>query len=180
MHRIRKVFQNQYPVRFPFVLTDETAVRRILQFFRNDKRRRWRVLIIREVCPHEPGAFLCFKMPEPQAWSQLRLSSLAGGDGGALSGRVITPAVIRAAQDIVHHSPDAELGATMEATIVMRVNLAVRIPPKHDVHAEPVEPNRFLLHTCGPADGIPQIAKPQLQFSLEFGLLLDSHGCKRG
>src|SRR5215470_11527921 len=93
MHGIGQIFENENPVCSPFSLTNKTAVGRIFQFFRNDKSRRRCVLTIREVQPHESGALLSFEVLQSKPWGQFRLSRLAAGNGRALTGGVVAPAV---------------------------------------------------------------------------------------
>src|SRR5262245_56204404 len=63
----------------------------------------------------------------------------------------------------------------MQAPIIVRVNLSTRIPPEHDVRAEPPTSEGPPVEVCRLAYRIPHVSKAELQFGLEFDWLLESH-----
>jgi len=83
--------------------------------------------------------------------------------------------MISAPQRVIHNLSDAEFGSAMETPIIVRVNLAPRISPEHDIFPEAMDSKRLPVHVNGLADGIPHILEAEFQFGFEFDWFFGAH-----
>src|SRR5206468_3601416 len=83
--------------------------------------------------------------------------------------------MVRATQLVIHNLSDAEFGSAMETPVIVRVNLAARISPEHDIFPEAMDSKRLPVHVKGLADGIPHVLEAEFQFGFEFDWFFHSH-----
>ena len=76
--------------------------------------------------------------------------------------------MIAASQCIVDDFAQTQLGATMQTSIVVNMNRAVRISPYNDVLAKTMQTDRLILHKIRPADRIPHVSESELQMIFEI------------
>src|SRR5215469_1968053 len=161
VHGIGKVFKNQNPIGLPLRFTGESAVTVIFQLLRDHERRYSLLRWFGEVNPYETRTFLSRELIKTQPWCELCLCRLACGNGYALACRVIAPSMVGASQRVVQNLSHAQFGSAMQAAILVRMDLVMRIAPQNGVDAEPVQTDGSLLHLRRLTDRVPHVPQPE-------------------
>jgi hypothetical protein len=71
---------------------------------------------------------------------------------------------------VAEYLADAELGAAVEASIVVNVKLPLRIAPYDDVHSQPLQAERRVGHMGRLTNRVPHVSQAELQLGFEFDL----------
>src|SRR5215831_9220844 len=175
MHGISQVLKNQDPIGLPLRFTDESTVRVIFQLFRNHKRRYGLLLLFGEVNPYETRTFLSRELIKTQPWCEFCFGNLACRNGYALACRVIAPSVVGASQRVVQNLSHAELGTTVEAPVLVGMDLVMQIAPQNDVESQPAQADRSFLNLRRLTDRVPHIPQPEPKIRFEFDLFFRAH-----
>src|SRR4029434_5617493 len=64
---------------------------------------------------------------------------------------------------------------TVEAPVVVCMDLPVRIAPQDDVSSQPMQADGWFLHAGGLTDRIPHVPQAEFQLSFEFDLFIGTH-----